>query len=85
MLDLKIDSRFLNDTTQMILVKKFNNKDYGTTYFNAIKGDSKALALLGPNDYIQFLITPENLVIVQQQKNINNYRVFFNDKYKPNK
>jgi hypothetical protein len=66
----------------MILVRKFNNQTYATTYFNAIKGDKKALALLGAGDFAPFIITNENLAIVQKQKSIENYRVFFNDKYK---
>jgi tetratricopeptide (TPR) repeat protein len=82
LMDLKIESRFLNDSTQMILVRKFNNQTYATTYFNAIKGDKKALALLGAGDFAPFIITNENLAIVQKQKSIENYRVFFNDKYK---
>jgi tetratricopeptide (TPR) repeat protein len=82
LMDLKIESRFLNDSTQMILVRKFNNQPYATTYFNAIKGDKKALALLGAGDYLPVIITNDNLAIVQKQKTIANYKVFFKDKYK---
>jgi tetratricopeptide (TPR) repeat protein len=84
LMDLKIESRFLNDSTQMILVRKFNNQPYATTYFNAIKGDKKALALLGANDYVAVIVTNDNLAVIQKQKTIDNYKVFFKDKYKLN-
>jgi hypothetical protein len=68
----------------MILVRKFNNQPYATTYFNAIKGDKKALALLGANDYVAVIVTNDNLAVIQKQKTIDNYKVFFKDKYKLN-
>ena len=82
LLDLKIESRFLNDTLQMIVVKGFKTQEAATTYFNAIKGDKNALALLGPTDFVQYIITEPNLIVVQQQKSFANYDVFFKEKYK---
>lgn len=82
LLDLKIETRFLNDTIQMITVKGFKSQEAATTYFNAIRTDKNALALLRPEDYVHYIITNENLAIVQQQKTFANYDVYFKEKYK---
>ncbi len=82
LLDLKIESRFLNDTMQIVVVKGLKNQESATTYFNAIKGDKDALSLLGPADYAQYIITDANLTVVQQQKTFTNYDVYFKEKYK---
>lgn len=82
LLDLKIETRFLNDSTQMIMVKGLKNQESATTYFNAIRGDKNALALLRPEDYAHYIISNDNLAVVQQQKTIANYDVYFKEKYK---
>lgn len=83
-LELGVNSLFLTDTVQMIIVKEFTNKDYATTYFNAIKTDSKALATLKPEDFTMYIISPNNLTLVQKQKAITNYDLYFKETYKLN-
>ena len=74
-----IKSLFL-DTVQVVVVERFENSDKAMKYFDVITYDQNIMEKSGINPKF-FTITDENYVLLFQEKNIENYKKFFEKKY----
>ncbi len=77
--ELKITNIFINTDDQIIMVKKFENKDKAMNYYNAFKGTDMLKGLSDKSDY--FIITNRNYSAFYVEKNIEAYLKFFRENY----
>lgn len=67
------------------VIRKFDNYQEASEYLNRIATDKLLLKNIGNGDYRMFAITPGNLVLLKQMKNVDDYVDFFTDNYFENK
>ena len=78
--NLKTSSSFLNSTDQLVLVKQFNNVSAALDYFTAFKVNNTQLKAIN-NVHDLFLISDKNLAVLYLEKNLEEYKKFFEDNY----
>ena len=78
--NLKTSSSFLNSTDQLVLVKQFNNVSAALDYFTAFKVNNNQLKAIN-NVHDLFLISDKNLAVLYLEKNLEEYKKFFEDNY----
>lgn len=79
LVELKITNNFLNTDDQVVLVKKFENKEKAMNYYIAFKNTDMLKGLSDKADY--FVITNKNYASFYVEKNVEAYKKFFNDNY----
>jgi tetratricopeptide (TPR) repeat protein len=80
--DLHISNVFLDATHQLVTVKTFDGKDKAMDYYNFMKSKKTAFKDLAPGTFQSFVISAENYTIFYKEKNIEEYRQFFTQKFK---
>ncbi|MDR2293213.1 MAG: tetratricopeptide repeat protein [Prevotellaceae bacterium] len=70
-----------NDKYQLILVKTLPNKKDAQSYYSEMLAKSGFIAKLKDSEYLHFIISPENLQKLKQNKNIAEYIQFFKSNY----
>lgn len=78
---LTINSSFIDDSNQMIIVKALKGKDVAMDYYNFIKTDKEILKDLEANSYTHFVISSTNYNTLFKEKNISDYEAFFKDNF----
>ena len=84
--NLKISNIYLNqeNKARIILIRSFDDKEKSMKYYEGVQ-KNKELFITNPEiGYDIFAVTQKNYREVIKQKSINNYRVFFEQKYKGN-
>ncbi|MDC0339143.1 hypothetical protein OAN33_06355 [Flavobacteriales bacterium] len=77
---LKTSSTFLDQDTQLVLVKEFKNKKAAHDYYLAFKVNKKQVKSL--NDaYSYFVITNKNYASLMIEKSLSDYLAFFKKNY----
>ncbi|MDR1552569.1 MAG: hypothetical protein LBS69_03775 [Prevotellaceae bacterium] len=66
---------------QLILVKTFPDKKAASAYYSEMLAKSGFTAKLKDSEYLHFIISPENLQKLKQNKNIAEYMQFFKSNY----
>lgn len=79
---LKITDIYLNrdDKTQVILVRKFRNREKADLFYNSIKNKNAEFIKTGI-EYEYYVITQKNYREVLKQKSVVNYSAWFNENY----
>ena len=78
--NLSITATFLDQDTQIIIVKSFDNKVNALDYFNTFKTDDKKLK--GVNDTFKFfVITNKNYATLFAKNQLEEYLLFFKSNY----
>ncbi|RLD64117.1 MAG: hypothetical protein DRJ01_01770 [Bacteroidetes bacterium] len=80
-INFDVSSMLLNTNFQLVVVKRFKNKDQGINYYESIIANNIVLKDLKPSDYRHFIISVDNFKIFYQDKNIKKYLKFFNKNY----
>ncbi len=81
-ISLEVTNMFIDSSTQMVIVKSFENKKQAMDYFNTIKTNAEVFADLAKFPKQQFLITPSNFVLFFKEKSVSKYLDFFEKNYK---
>lgn len=77
--ELKITNNFLNTEDQMILVKRFPNRDKAMNYYQAFNLSDMLPGLAKKCDY--FVITNKNYASFYIEKKVEDYKAFFEKNY----
>jgi tetratricopeptide (TPR) repeat protein len=78
----EINSMYLDNTTQMITVSKFDNKTKAMEYFNFIKNHNDVLKDMNTSTIKQYVISDKNYLLYFRNKDLRpKYDVFFNQHY----
>lgn len=78
---IAISESRLDDFRTMIQLSGFENKDAARGYLQRIIQDRSVFGPLGNADYRNFIITPANLTIFSQRRNITEYMDFYRQLY----
>ena len=78
---LNITNILFNNNIQMITVSNFKNKETGMIYFNTVEKNNNLNTTLQKLNANKFIISAENYSIFYKQKDIENYKQFFNKNY----
>ena len=81
--NLKISNIYLNQQTKarIILIRSFDDKDKSLKYYEGVQKNKELFVTDSNIGYDIFPVTQKNYREVIKQKGINNYRVFFEQKY----
>jgi len=80
--DLKVDYIPLDNGRHLVSVKSFDGKEKAMTYYSLITKDKKTIFTgLNPAKISNFVISNENFVQFYQDKKVNDYLAFFQDKF----
>ncbi len=77
----KVEKKMLNSSKIMILVKGLNSKSDALKYFNRIITNTEAYSGLEEVNYRNFVITPDNLEILKETKDVEEYLNFYTKRY----
>jgi len=77
---LKTTSTFLDEETQIVLIKEFKNKTAADDYYLAFKVNKKQVKSLN-KDYEYFVITNKNYASLMIEKSLDEYIEFFGKNY----
>ncbi len=80
-INFDISTIILNTNFQLIIVKRFKNKDQGFNYYESILANDTLFKDLNPTNYRHFIISVDNFKIFYQDKNIKKYLRFFKKNY----
>ena len=78
---LGVTNVFLDDKRQLITISKFENKQKGIVYYNALKNNKDVFSALSPGTFQYLLISAENYPIFYKSKDVNKYLNFYNKNY----
>jgi tetratricopeptide (TPR) repeat protein len=78
---LTINSMFLNNTSQMITVNRFENKQKALDYLTSVKNNAAIGAKLAPANFKHFVISANNYTTFFKLKDVDQYLEFFNKNY----
>ena len=77
--NLKTTNTFLNTSDQMVIVKKFKNSNEAMDYYLAFKVNQGSIKSYKEQDF--FVLSPNNLKELYLEKEIKNYKLFFQELY----
>ena len=77
--NLKTTNTFLNTSDQMVIVKKFKDSKEAMDYYLAFKVNQGAIKAYREQDF--FVLSPNNLKELYLEKEIKNYKLFFEEFY----
>ncbi len=80
-INFDVSSMILNTNFQLIVVKRFKNKDQGFNYFESVVANDIVFKDLKQTDYRHFIISVDNFKNFYQDKSIKKYLRFFNKNY----
>lgn len=72
----------LSNTSQIMCVKTLKGKTKGMDYYNFMKSKEQVFSDLEMGSYQTLIISSDNYILLQKDKNINIYLQVFNDKLK---
>jgi len=78
---LNTTSIFLTNTEQMITVSNFKDKDTGMTYYISLRNNNNLISALEKIGAKWFVVSAENYSILYKQKDVDNYKLFFDKNY----
>ncbi len=78
---LQISNSFIGTEKQLVMIRQFSNKAEGLTYLNGLLTDQDALSGVDISSAQYFTITPDNLLMLMQSKDMDAYGTFYEEKY----
>lgn len=79
--ELKVTSNLLDRENQLVLVKQFVRKDRAMDYYRVLTGNRESMIDFNTSGYKTFVIHTENYVELFKSKNVDGYRIFFDQYY----
>jgi outer membrane protein assembly factor BamD (BamD/ComL family) len=81
MFDFQVSDRKLTSDTKMIIVKPLNDAKEAYKYLKLIRRNKDVYSEFNTLSMEQFIITEDNLKILQKDKDVARYMMFFNQNY----
>ncbi len=81
---LKISSTLVGRDYQMVMIKQFDNSIDVMAYIELMQTETTAFANVDIASTKYFAITPDNMILLMQTRDIDGYEVFFNKNYSGN-
>ena len=78
---LTTNNMLLDNTYQLIVIKKFNDTDKGLDYFHAIDNKPETFSSLSQDEMKHFIISSDNFPAFYKDKSVEKYLAFFNENY----
>ncbi len=78
---LNIGQLILTGSKSLIVVNQFKSKQEALTFFNLFTGQKNPLKGLNTLNFSNFVITKDNFEIFYQSKDVENYKLFFEEHY----
>jgi hypothetical protein len=78
---LTTNNMLLDNTYQLIVIKKFNDTDKGMAYFRAIDNKPETFSSLSNDKMKHFIISSDNFPAFYKDKSVERYLAFFNENY----
>jgi tetratricopeptide (TPR) repeat protein len=79
--NLRVTNSFIDKEHQIIIVRSFQNKDEGMSYYNTFFANDNFLKELNAKGYPRFIITTKNFTTLFRNKNADVYQAFFEAAY----
>jgi tetratricopeptide (TPR) repeat protein len=79
--ELKVTSNLLDRENQLVLVKQFPRKDRAMDYYRVLTSNRESMIDFNTSGYKTFVIHTENYVELFKSKNVDGYRMFFDQYY----
>jgi hypothetical protein len=79
--ELKVTSNLLDRENQLVLVKQFVRKDRAMDYYRVLTSNRESMIDFNTSGYKTFVIHTENYVELFKSKNVDGYRMFFDQYY----
>ncbi len=79
--ELNIGQLILTGSKSLIVVNQFQSKLEALTFFNLFNGEKNPLKGLNTLNFSNFVITKDNFEIFYQSKDVENYKLFFEEHY----
>jgi len=78
----EISSMYLDNTTQIITISKFDNKTKAMDYLNFIKEHADVMKGINTNDITQYIMSDKNYLLYYRNKDLRSkYDAFFKEHY----
>ena len=78
---LTVNNSFLGQQYQFLMVKQHNNKEAALEYLDGLLSDPEAFAEIDLPSARSMVITPDNLIMLLQTKDIEGYEKFYEEQY----
>ncbi len=78
---LQISNSFLGTENQFIMVREFTDKEDGIRYLDGILSDPEALAEFDQGSIRSIVISPDNMLLLMQTRDLDGYEEFYAEKY----
>jgi len=79
--NLQISNAFIGSENQFVMVRQFEAMEVAQNYLQSLLDDEEALQEIDMSYVNPLIITPENLLLLVQSKDLGGYEVFYNDNY----
>ena len=78
---LQISNSFIGIENQFVMVRQFDNKGMAKGYLEGILDDGEALQDIDMSYVNPLIITPENMLLLVQTRDLAGYEDFYNNNY----
>ncbi len=78
---LQISSAFLGSEFQFVLIREFTNKEDALRYLDGLLSDAEALSNIDVPSAKSVIITPDNMILLMQSKDMDGYEQFYEAHY----
>jgi len=78
---LQISSAFLGSENQFVMLREFTNKEDALRYLDGLLGDPEAFTELDISSARYVTITPDNMLLLMQTKDLDGYEKFYEENY----
>jgi hypothetical protein len=79
--NLQISNSFIGVENQFVMVRQFDNKGMAKGYLEGILDDGEALQDIDMSYVNPLIITPENMLLLVQTRDLAGYEDFYNNNY----
>ncbi len=78
---IQISSAFLGTENQFVMLREFANKEDALRYLDGLLGDPEAFTELDISSARYVTITPDNMLLLMQTKDLDGYEKFYEENY----
>lgn len=78
---LQISNSFIGNDFQFLMIRQFTGKEDPLSYLDGLLSDREAMSGIDIGSLQPALITPNNLLLLMQARDLNEYQVFYEENY----
>jgi hypothetical protein len=78
---LQISNSFLGTEYQFLMIRQFTDKEDGLAYLDGLLSDEEVFQGIDLPTVRSVVITPDNLLLLMQSKDVDEYEFFFGENY----